>query len=47
MNVVYHNTCHRTTKMKPIDVIDNTYFDFGKESNARDPKFKVGDHVRI
>ena len=33
--------------MKPIDVKDNTYIDFGKESNARDPRFQVGDHVRI
>ena len=28
--------------MKPIDVND-----FGKEVNDNDPKFKVGDHVRI
>ena len=33
--------------MKPIDVRDNTYIDFGKEVNDNDPKFKVGDHVRI
>ena len=33
--------------MKPINVKDNTYIDFGKESNDKDPKFKVGDHVRI
>ena len=43
----YNNTKHRTTKMKPIDVKDNTYIDFGKEVNDKDPKFKVGDHVRI
>ena len=43
----YNNTKHRTTKMKPIDVKDNTYVDFGKEVNDNDPKFKVGDHVRI
>ena len=43
----YNNTKHRTTKMKPIDVKDNTYIDFGKEANNNDPKFKVGDHVRI
>ena len=43
----YNNTCHRTNKMKPIDVKDNTYIDFGKEFNDNDPKFKVGDHVRI
>ena len=33
--------------MKPIDVKDNTYIDFEKEVNDKDPKFKVGDHVRI
>ena len=33
--------------MKPIDVKDNTYIDFGKEVNYNDPKFKVGDYVRI
>ena len=33
--------------MKPIDVKDNTYIDFKKEVNDKDPKFKVGDHVRI
>ena len=43
----YNNTKHRATKMKPIDVKDNTYIDFGKEVNDNDPNFKVGDHVRI
>ena len=43
----YNNTYHRTIKMKPTDVQDNTYIDFGKEVNGKDPKFKVGDHVRI
>ena len=33
--------------MKPIDVKDNKCIDFGKEVNDNDPKFKVGDHVRI
>ena len=42
----YNNTYHRTIKMKPIDVKDNTYFNIGKEVNDKDPKFKVGDHVR-
>ena len=43
----YNNKKHRTIKMKSIDVKDNTYIDFGKEVNDNDPKFKVGDHVRI
>ena len=42
-----NNTYHRTIKMKPVDVKDNTYIDFKKEVNDKDPKFKVGDHVRI
>ena len=33
--------------MKPIDVRDNTYIDSKKEVNDKDPKFKVGDNVRI
>ena len=33
--------------MKPIDVKDNIYIDIGKESNDEDPKFKIGDIVRI
>ena len=43
----YNNTYHRTIKMKPIDVKENTYIDFEKEVNDRDPKFEVSDHVRI
>ena len=43
----YNNKVHRTIKMKPIDVKDNTYVDSKKELNDKDPKFKVGDHVRI
>ena len=43
----YNNTYHRTIKMKPIDVKDNTYINIDKEANDKDPKFKIGDHVRI
>ena len=43
----YNNTYHRTIKMKPIDVKDNTHINIGKEVNDKDPKFKAGDHVRI
>ena len=43
----YNNTCHRTIKMKPLDVKDNTHIDYIIEVNDKQPKFKVGDHVRI
>ena len=43
----YHNTYHRTIKMRPIDVKDNTYINIGKEVNDKGPKFQVADHVRI
>ena len=33
--------------MKPVDVKDNKHIDFKKEVNDKDPKFTVGDHVRI
>ena len=39
----YNNTYHTSIKMKPVDVIDNTYIDFKKERNNNNPKFKVGD----
>ena len=43
----YNNTYHTSIKMKPFGVKDNTYIDFKKEVNDKDPKFKVRDHVRI
>ena len=43
----YNNTYHRTIKTKPVDVKDSAYIDFGKDVNDKDPKFKVGDNVRI
>ena len=43
----YNNTYHRTIKMKPVDVKDNTYIDANKKVNDKEPKFKVGYHVRI
>ena len=43
----YNNTYHTTIKVKPNDVKDNTYINTDKEINDNDPKFKVGDHLRI
>ena len=43
----YNNTVHRTIKMKPIDVTSDSYAEYNEDSNEKDPKFKVDDHVRI
>ena len=43
----YINTYHRTIKIRPTEVKFKTYIDSIKEFNDKDPKFKVGDHVRI
>ena len=45
--IKYNNTYHSTIKMKPVDVKSNTYIDFNKETNSKDPKFKIGDIIRI
>ena len=37
----YNNKYHRTIKMKPIDVKDNTHIDSIKEVNDKDPKIKL------
>ena len=36
---------HITIKMKPVDVEDNTYTNFQKEVNDKDPEFKIDDSV--
>ena len=43
----YNNAVHRTIKMKPIDVTDDSYVEYHEDSNERNPKFKVSGHVRI
>ena len=43
----YNNTVHITIKMKPIDVTSDSYAEYNEDFNKKDPKFKVGDHVRI
>ena len=44
----HNNTYYRTSKMKPVDVKDNTYIDLMglSRSNDKDPKFVVGYYVR-
>ena len=43
----YKNTYHRIINMKPVDAKSSTYIDFSIVNNGNDPKFKVGDHVKI
>ena len=43
----YNNTVHKTIKMKPIDVTDHFYAECNEDFNEKDPKFKIGNHVRI
>ena len=44
----YNNTVHRTIKMKPIEVTGDYYAEYNEDpSNKKNPKFKVGDNVRI
>ena len=42
-----NNTYHSAIKMKPADVKSSAYIDSSKENNNKDPKFKIGDIVRI
>ena len=43
----YNNTVHRTIKIKPIDVTNDSYVEYNEYSNKKVPKFKANDHVRI
>ena len=43
----YNNTVHKTIKMKPIDVTNDSYAEYNKDSNKKSRKFKVNDDVRI
>ena len=43
----YNNTVHRTIKMEPIEVTNDSYAEYNDDSNNKSPKIKVVDHVRI
>ena len=43
----YNNAYHRTIRMKPLDVKDNTYIDSMELHSNEDPNLEVGDHVGI
>ena len=38
---------NKYNKMKPVDTKNNTYINFGTESNNKDLKIQVGHYVRI
>ena len=51
---VYYNVldgivekCNNTWHSKPKNVKDDNFTEYVEVSNEKDPKFKVGDHVRI
>ena len=43
----YNNSYHRNIQMKPLEVKPDSCFEYSVDSNDKDPKFQVGDHVRI
>ena len=43
----YNNTYHSPINMKPVDVKSNTYINSSKEMYDENPKFKIGNIVRI
>ena len=43
----YNDTYNSKIKMKPVDLKSSTYIKTNKEINDKDPKFKIGDIVRI
>ena len=43
----YNNTVHKTIKIKPVDVTNDSYVEYNEDFNKKCPKFKVNDHVRI
>ena len=42
----YNNTVHKTIKMKPTDVTDDSYAEYNEDFNKKNSKSKVRDHVR-
>ena len=43
----YKKTYLETIKMKPVDVQLRKCIEYGVERNDKNPKFKVGHHVKI
>ena len=43
----YNNIVHRTIKIKPTNVNDNTYLDSKKDVNDKDPNLKLEMHIKL
>ena len=43
----YNNTVHSSIKINPKDVTNSVFAEYNEESSKKDPKFKVGNNVRI
>ena len=43
----YSNTCHRTTKMKPVDVKSGNCIEYSVNSNDKGPKFMLGTILMV
>ena len=43
----YNNTYHNTITMKTTDIQSGMYIEYGVEHNVKDPKYCIGDDVRI
>ena len=43
----YNNTYHRSIKIKPVGDNSGNYVKCNVNSNEKDPKFQVGDHIII
>ena len=43
----HNNVDHSTIKIKSVDEKSSTYINFNVKDYNKNPKFEVGDHVRI
>ena len=43
----HNSTYHKTIKMKPVDLKSDFYDECNVDSNDKDPKFQIGNHVRV
>ena len=46
-DIVDEYIVHRTIKINPIDVTSDSYAEYNEDPNKKDPRFKIGDRVRI